>query len=172
MCAKTRRVFVRVTQRQHETLMAKARSYGVPLSRLVLLAVEAYVRTYSGELNDERAVAVNYGVWSRVDRDLGDIDAMLREATHQLVGVRWTLASCQKAGLVTHEEHEAVFSALKAVRGDVAHMRADVARCTELIDAVCERTSIVDPYMGPLEGLPASCAGDAADDDEATPEGR
>lgn len=172
MGAKTRRVFVRVTQRQHDVMMKRARSYGVPLSRLVLLAVEAYVRTYADALGDESAVAVNYGVWSRVDRDLGDIDAMLREATHQLIGVRWVLASCHKAGLITAEEHEGAFSALKAMRGDVARMREDVAHCTEFIDAVCERTSIADPYLGPLEDLPVPGADDDAEDDGAPFEGR
>lgn len=58
------------------------------------------------------------------------------------------------------------------MRDDVARMRADVTRCTELIDAVCERTSIVDPYLGPLEDLPDSGTDDAAEDGGVSFEGR
>lgn len=129
----------------------RAESYGIPLSLLVLKAVEAYTRTYEDDVGDVAAVAVNYGVWRRVDSGLGDIEAVLREATQQLVGIRWTLNAAMRAGRMSEEDYRSAFRTLGVIRDDVSRMREDVARCTELIDRICEAAHLVDPYLGPME---------------------
>lgn len=166
MGVKTRRVFVRVTEDQHHFMREKARSYGVSLSRLVLLAVEAYVRSYGEELGDSQLVVVNYGVWSGVDRCLGRIECVLRESAQQMMGVRWALTSGVRAGVLEREEAERAYAALKGCRDDVANMREAVERCTKLMDRVCEKAHLVDPYLGPLR-MPGDVTADDGAGDEA-----
>ncbi len=162
MGVKTRRVFVRVTEDQHHFMREKARSYGVSLSRLVLSAVEAYVRSCDEELGDAQLVVVNYGVWSGVDRCLGRIECVLRESAQQMVGVRWALTAGVRSGVLGREEAERAYGALKGCKDDVASMREAVERCTELLDRVCEKAHLVDPYLGPL-----CMPGDVVADDDA-----
>lgn len=151
MGGKARRVFVRVTQTQLDNMKGKARGYGITLSALVLASVEAYVRTYGEDVGDADAVAVNYGVWVRVDSRLGGIEAVLRETAQQLVGIRWLLAAERRSGGIGEREHREAFGALKSCREDMERMREDVARCTRLLDDVCARTHLTDPYLGPME---------------------
>ena len=172
MGAKTRRVFVRVTEDQHRFMREKASSYGTSLSHLVLTAVEAYVRSYDEGLGDARLVVVNYGVWSGVDRCLGRIESVLRESAQQLMGARWALTSGVRSGVLEREEAEVAYGALKSCREDLASMRVAMDRCTQLMDLVCNEAHLVDPYMGPLCALLDDNAGMAQEDSEPAPEGR
>ena len=153
MGQKTLQVHLRVSAEQRDYMRGKAASYGIPLSRLVLTAVEAYVRSYDDNLGDAQLVVVNYGVWSRVDRDLGSIESVLREAAQQLVGARWAVSSGVKSGALGHRDATVIFDTLKRCHEDVSHMREAIDRCTALMDRVCESAHLVDPYLGPMEGF-------------------
>ena len=141
---KTRRVFVRVTDEQHANMKARAAGYGVSLSRLVLVAVEAYARTYDEWPEDGQPVAVSYGVWTTVDDKLQGIEGALHDVARQLGGIRRTL---RDAGNV-----DAALSAFTSCQADVARMLADVERCTQVLDHVCDATHLTDPYLGPMAG--------------------
>ena len=171
MGVKTRRIFVRVTEEQHEHMMAKARSYGIPLSALVLMAVEAYARTFCGDLADEQAVAVNYGVWLRVDRELADIGSVLREAGYQLVGVRRAITSCLNGGVMSAEEYERAFAILRSVRTDVKDAGEGVTRCVGILDRIGDAVQLVDPYLGPM-GQSDEGEADGTEAPDADSEGR
>ena len=139
---KTRRVFVRVSDEQHALMKAKAAAYGVTLSRLVLVAVEAYARTYDEWPEGDCIVAVNYGVWGMVGNRLQGIEDELRAMGRQLGALRRTLHSSDASGAAT--------DAVVATQRDVARILADAERCTQALDHISEMTHLVDPYLGPL----------------------
>lgn len=151
---KTRRVFVRVTNDQHAHMKSKAAEYGVTLSRLVLVAVEAYARTYDEWPCDDCLVAVNYGVWGMVDDRLQGIEDALHAVGRQMGGVRRALRGA-------HAD-DAALDALASCQSDVARMLEDVGRCTQVLDHVCDMAHLVDPYLGPMEedSIGASEGGD------------
>lgn len=163
MGAKTRRVFVRVTQEQHDAMASRAKAYGLTISSLVLAAVDAYSRTYGEDVAADVAVAVNYGVWRRVDARLGRIDASLRDSARSLSGVRASLVACRRPDAADSSALRAALGDVRGCREDVARMRADVARCASLLDEVCEKAHLKDSCLGPL--------GDAADVSNASAEG-
>lgn len=152
---KKRRVFVRVTDEQHALMKAKAAAYGVTLSRLVLVAVEAYARTHDEWPDGDCLVAVNYGVWGMVDNRLQDIEDELRTMGRQLGGLRRTLRGADIDGAAT--------DALLASQADVARMLADVERCTQVLDRISGMTHLTDPYLGPLEANDPSGASEGGD---------
>lgn len=141
---KKRRVFVRVSDEQHALMKAKAAAYGITLSRLALVAVEVYARTYDEWPEGDCIVAVNYGVWDMVDNRLQGIEDELRTMGRQLGGLRRTLRGADIDGAAT--------DALLASQADVALMLANVERCTQALDHISEMTHLADPYLGPLEG--------------------
>ena len=57
----------------------------------MLVAVEAYARTYDEWPEDGQPVAVSYGVWTTVDDKLQGIEGALRDVARQLGGIRRTL---------------------------------------------------------------------------------
>ena len=172
MGQKSLQVHLRVTAQQFECMHKKAEAYGIPLSRLVLLAVEAYARAYDEGLGDSQLVVINYGVWAGVDRHLGRIESVLRESAQQLVGARMALASGVRSGVLPRGEARKAYEALRGCHDDVALMREAVERCTSLMDRVCDAAHLVDPYLGPMEcGQDAGDEG-AADAAGAVPEGR
>ena len=152
MCTiKKRRVFVRVTDSQHERMKKKASEYGITLSRLVLLAVEAYARTYDEVPEESSLVVVNYGTWYRMDLHLQGVRENLHDVRLQLAAIRAAARRGQDEGTVR---------AVDECAREMARMAADVARCGEVLDRIAEMPLLADPHAEPLGDAPS-----AGDDD-------
>jgi hypothetical protein len=123
-------------------MKAKAADYGVSLSRLVLVAVEAYSRTYDDWPQECQPVAVSYGVWSMVDDKLQGVEDALRNVARQLGGVRRALRGV--------DDGEITLAVVTSCQTDLARMLSDVERCTQVLDHVCDAVHLVDPYLGPM----------------------
>ena len=156
MCTvKRRRVFVRVTDGQRERMRRKADEYGITLSRLVLLAVEAYERTYDEVPEGPSLVVVNYGAWYKTDFRLQGIKRDLDDMIYQLAAIRAVARRGQDEGTVR---------AVDGCAREVARVAADVARCVEALDRIAGMPLLADPHADSLED--ASSAGDASQGDD------
>ena len=149
MRERNRQVHLWVSEAQHAAMRAKARGYGITLSRLVLVAVEAYARTY-GELAEGEAVAVNYGAWRRVDAGLSGAGRALSEVARQLAGTRRALVR-GRAKPLDGAEAALLVAGLEGCLADVARTRACLERCAADLDLIRESALLVDPYLGPME---------------------
>lgn len=144
MPGKPRQVHLRVTDTQHEAMRAKAASYGITLTRLVLLSVEAYVRTYDTLPAEGAFVAVNYGAWCRADDGLATLSDAVRDAARQLAAVRRALPA---GGL---DAIDAV-AAVSSCRDELLRVREAVERSFAILDRVADGAHLADPYLGPFE---------------------
>ena len=155
MRTANRRVQLRVTDGQHEHMKAKAEGYGITLTRLVLLAVEAYARTYDEVPDRSSLVVVNYATWYKMDFRLQVIRRDLDDIKYQLAALR---------AAARREQDERTTKAVDECAKEMARIAADVARCREVLDRIIEMPLLADPYAGPLED--ASSAGDASQGDD------
>lgn len=153
MRRRARQVHVWVTSSQRTYMKSKAESYGITLTQLVLLAVEAYTRTYEGNPEEGALAAVNYGVWNRVDDDLAKMDEGLRLAVRQLNGMRRAIVGHGDTIERSANEREHMLDIIESCRSTLRSMHDDVARCTAILEHVCDATHLVDPYLGPMEGV-------------------
>lgn len=156
MRSRACQVHLWVTTSQHAYMKSKAKSYGITLTRLVLLAVEAYTRTYEGDPEEDALVAVNYGVWNRVDDDLAKMDEGLRLAVRQLNGIRRALVGHGNTVGLGADERERLLCIIESCHSELRDMRDDVVRCTAILERICDVTHLVDPYLGPMEDACAS----------------
>ena len=137
-----RQVHLRVTDSQHERMKKKASEYGITLSRLVLLAVEAYARTYDEVPEGSSLVVVNYGTWYRIDLRLQGVREDLSDTRRQLAAIRAAARRGQDEGTVR---------AVDECAREMARTAVNVAHCSEVLDRVIEMPLLADPYAGPLE---------------------
>ena len=144
---KRRRVFVRVTDGQRERMRRKASEYKITLSRLVLLAVEAYERTYDEVPEGPSLVVVNYGAWYKTDFRLQGIKRDLDDVRYQLAAIRAVARRGQDEGTVR---------AVDGCAREVARVAADVARCVEALDRIAEMPLLADPHAEPLGDAPSA----------------
>jgi hypothetical protein len=152
---KRRRVFVRVTDGQRERMRRKASEYKITLSRLVLLAVEAYERTYDEVPDRSSLVVVNYGTWYKMDFRLQVIRRDLDDIKYQLAALR---AAARRG------QDERTTKAVDECAKEMARMAADVALCKDVLNRIAEMPLLADPYAEPFEG--ASTKGDASRGDD------
>ena len=131
-----------VTDGQHAYMKAKAKGYGITLTRLVLLAVEVYARTYDEVPEGSSLIVVNYGTWCRMDLYLQDVRDNLHDVRLQLAAIRSAARRGQDEGTVR---------AVDECAREMARTAVNVAHCSEVLDRVIEMPLLADPYAGPLE---------------------
>jgi hypothetical protein len=155
MRTANRHVHLPVTDGQCERMKKKASEYGIPLKRLVLLAVEAYSRAYDEVPDRSSLVVVNYGTWYKMDFRLQVIRRDLDDIKYQLAALR---------AAARRRQDEGTTKAVDECAKEMARMAADVALCKDVLNRIAEMPLLADPYAGPLEG--ASTEGDASRGDD------
>ena len=144
-----------VTDGQHAYMKAKAKGYGITLTRLVLLAVEVYARTYDEVPEGPSLVVVNYGTWYKTDFRLQGIKRDLDDMIYQLAAIRAAARRGQDEGTVR---------AVDECAREMARISTDVRLCSEVLGRIEGMPLLADPYAGPLDA--ALSAGDLHQDDE------
>jgi len=155
MRTANRHVQLWVTDGQRERMKKKASEYGITLKRLVLLAVEAYSRTYDEVPDRSSLVVVNYATWYKMDFRLQVIRRDLDDIKYQLTALR---AAARRG------QDERTTKAVDECAKEMARIAADVALCKDVLNRIAEMPLLADPYAEPFEG--ASTKGDASRGDD------